>query len=252
MSIDNVVNFIFNKLEIFNKEPKPEFFIEKRFFKKENSSVLKIILPPRGRDRLLVTKVLIRRFRKRSYSSLEYFFPEEVLYPDPNDTLKFFDFMKNKVRSDIRELKEKYSFDRIDIIAPSLAVVSACLVANNNEDISNIYLLVPGSCLASSLWKGIRTEKLKRIYEKQNIKLEQLQTLWKNLAPKNNINALDNKNIFIAISKSDKVIPYSFRKELADLVKTKYPQNTSIVENGYLGHYFTVLKYYFFSKKLLE
>ena len=112
--------------------------------------------------------------------------------------------------------------------------------------------MVPGSCLASSLWKGIRTQKLKKIYEKQNIKLEQLQTLWQSLAPKNNISALDNKNIFIAISKSDKVIPYPFGKELADLVKTKYPQNTSIAENKYLGHYFTVLKYYFFSKKLLE
>ena len=130
--------------------------------------------------------------------------------------------------------------------------MNACLIANDNDDIQNLFFIVPGSCLASSLWNGIRTQKLKNIYERQNISQEQLKTSWGNLAPKNNLDAMRNKNIFISISKSDKVIPYCFGKELAYLAKKLYPNNAIVQENSRLGHYLTIVKYYLFDKELLE
>jgi hypothetical protein len=72
---------------------------------------------------------------------------------------------------------------------------------------------VPGSCLASSLWDGVRTKKFKKEYEFQGIDKEKLKEIWKSLAPKNNIDKLNNKKIFVYISKSDKVIPYIYMEK---------------------------------------
>jgi hypothetical protein len=73
--------------------------------------------------------------------------------------------------------------------------------------------------------------------------------LWEDLAPKNNVRNIGNKNIFLVISKSDKVIPYFFGKEFANLLARLYPEATSIEENS-LGHYLTIAKYYLFGKKV--
>ncbi|MFA6099053.1 MAG: hypothetical protein WCV50_05985 [Patescibacteria group bacterium] len=253
MSLDNIINFLSNGLYSSDKkEEGVEFNINKKFIKNDSSSTLKIILPPWGDKESIISRILIRRLNKKGYSCLAYFFPRHILSSDVDKTVEFFNTIKERVKSDIKKLKAEYNFQKIDIIAPSLGVVSACLIANGNQDISNLYFIVPGSCLAASLWNGIRTQHLKNIYEKQGINQEKLINIWGSLAPKNNINALAGKNIFIAISRSDKIIPYRFGKELADLMTKLYPQTTVVQENGHLGHYLTVIKYYLSGKELLE
>lgn len=252
MSIDNIINFLFNGFDYFDKEERSEIYINKKFVKNNKSYVLKIILPPWGDGESFLTKILIWRLKKSGYSCLAYFFPKYILSSNINNTPKFYTSIRDQVRSDIFKYKAEYNFQKIDIIAPSLGVVSACLIANDNENIQNLFFIVPGSCLASSLWNGVRTQKLKNVYEHQNINQEQLKTSWESLAPKNNINSMGNKNIFVAISKSDRVIPYCFGKELADLAKKLYPNNTVVQENSCLGHYLTVIKYYLFNKELLK
>ncbi len=252
MSLDNIISFLFNGFDFIDKEEGLEIYINKKFIKNKDSSVLKIILPPWGDGESFITKILIRRLYKKGYSSLAYFFPKHILSSDVNKTIKTFNFIRDQIKSDILKLKAEHKFQKIDIIAPSLGVVSACLIANDNDDIQNLFFIVPGSCLASSLWNGIRTQKLRNIYEYQNINQEQLKNIWESLAPKNNISAMKDKNIFIAVSKSDKVIPYRFGEELADLAKKLYSNNILIQENSYLGHYLTAVKYYLFDKALLK
>ena len=253
MSFDNIISFLLNSFDSGNKEKNSEIHIGKKFTKNNNSSVLKIILLAReGEGEAYITKILIRRLHKKGYSSLSYFFPKHLPSSNANKTINNFDFIKNQIKFDILKIKTEHNFQKIDIIAPSLSVVSACLIANDNDNIQNLFLLVPSSCLASSLWNGIRTQKLKNTYEHQNINQEDLKNRWKNLAPKRNINTMRGKNIFIAISKSDKVIPYHFGKELTNLTKKLHPNNTIIQENTYIGHYFTVIKYYLFNKELLK
>lgn len=251
MSLDNIINFLSNSFDFFDEEEHSEIYINKQFVKNK-SSVLKVILPPWGDGNSFITKILIWRLKKSGCSCLIYFFPRSILSSNINDTIFFFNSIRNQIKSDILKLKVEYKFQRIDIIAPSLGGVSACLIANDNDDIQNLFLIVPGSCLASSLWNAITTQKLKNIYEHQNINEEQLKILWESLDPENNFNAMINKNIFIAISKSDKVILYRFGKELADLANKLYPNNVVIQENSYLGHYLTVIKYYLFNKELLK
>lgn len=253
MNVDSIITQIFNWSDILKSEKtNSEFRINKKFVKNNHSSTLKVIIPPWGEGESLVDTILLRRLFNQGYSCLAYFFPKSILSPDISRTRELFEQIKNTVRADISRLKTEHHFQKIDIIATSLGVVSACLIANDNDDVADLYFIVPGSCLAASLWDGIRTKKLKSIYEHQGINREQLVQSWHSLAPKNNINTLRNRNIFIALSRSDRVIPYRYGRELADLVIKQYPNETVVQENSHLGHYLTVVKYYVFDTELLK
>ncbi len=218
--------------------------IRKKFIHKQGSSSLFIVLPPWG-DGAGLPRFLTHHLVKLGNSCLVYSFPRSILSPDPKLTLKIFHEIAGKIKTDIALIKQKYNFQQIEIIAPSLGCVSGLMTANGNKDVTGLYLIAPGSCLASSLWDGIRTRKLKGIYENKNINKEYLKILWQSIAPKNNLNALKDKKIILITSKSDKIIPYCYGKELGDLLKKQYPE-TVIQENRYLGHYLTTIKFYLF------
>lgn len=252
--IDEIVNFLLAANHFEKQRADVEFTISdirKYFIYKDNSHTLKIILPGWGSGLSWITTLLVRRLSRRGFSCLVYALPRTILPYNPNVAPETFGNVKTLIKDDIAHIKSRYNFKKIDIIAPSLGAVIACMVANDNKDIAGIFLIVPGSCLASSLWDGIRTQKLKQTYATQSIDKKKLKKLWHFLAPKNNISGLANKKIFLAISRSDKVIPYYYGKELADLLKELYP-NTSIRENRYWGHYLTVVKYYVFGEELLK
>lgn len=201
---------------------------------------------------MFVTSLLIKRFSKKGNSVLSYNFTGELLSVDINQTPKSFEYIRDKIIFDIQKTKDEYNFERIDLIASSLGVVSACMVANNNKNINNLFFIVPGDCLASSLWNGLRTQKIKKKYSQQGISEDKLKDKWSKVAPRNNLNGLNDKKIFIAISKADKIIRYKFGREFANILKNKYPKNITIEENRHLGHYFTVGKYYLFDDELLK
>lgn len=252
MSQDNIFNFLYNFFDFSNNKGSSRVVVSKVFLKNNNTSVLKIIIPPRGGGESFIDKILIKRLYKKGYSCLSYYVSSSILSSNINETIKSFDLLVNQIKADISELKNEHDFKRIDVIATSLGVIGACLTANNNNSIDNLFFIVPGSSLALPLWDGISTQDLRTIYEKQNINREQLESAWKTLAPKNNVSLLSDKNIFISISKQDNVIPYVFGKEFVDLFKKIYPNKTTIQESSYLGHYLTILKYYLFSDDLLK
>ena len=214
---DKIINFLLikNRFEMYSKNT--DFTaneIQRFFIHKENSLALKIILPGWSDSLSWVTKGLIRRLSRRGFSCLAYSLPRTILPHDPNLAPGIFSIVKEFIKRDISNIKSQYNFKKIDIIAPSLGVVIACLIANDNKDITNTFFIVRGGCLASSLWDGVKTQRLKQIYETQGIDKEKLKKLWYSLAPKNNISILNNKRIFIAISKSDKIIPYQINNIL--------------------------------------
>ncbi len=174
---DKIINFLW-VTKRFEKYPDINFTaneIQKLFIHKENSLALKIILPGWGDGLSWVTKILVRRLSRRGYSCLAYSLPKTILPYDPNLAPGIFSIVKETIKRDIKDIKSQYNFKRLDIIAPSLGVVIACLVANDNRDITNTFFMVPGSCLASSLWDGARTQRLKQVYTTQGIDKEKLK-----------------------------------------------------------------------------
>ena len=130
--------------------------------------------------------------------------------------------------------------------------MSACLIANGNADITNLYFIVPGSSLASSLWHGIRTQDLRKAYATQQFTEQSLVALWAHLAPKKNIDAMQGKKIFISISNADIVIPYRFGQELVDALHSRYPEAVTSQRSDALGHYLSIIRYFVFDDKVLK
>ena len=124
------------------------------------------------------------------------------------------------------------------------------MCANNNQNIDEIFLIIPGHCLAESIWQGISTQKIRQEYENQKISLKKLKNYWYTLAPENNINNLKSKKVSIFLSKADKVIPYYCGKKLLEKAKSlKYNLFYNINDNP--GHYLTALKFYLSPKRFL-
>lgn len=227
-------------------DTKKDLPIEK-FFKHINGSNALVVIIPGWKNSPSVDKFFEWRIMKSKQSCLRYCFHPDLLSANPEYTVKEFLNIKEKIKKDILELKMKFGYAKIKLVASSLGAVSAMLVANNNKDIDQLFLLVPGSCIDYPLWYGIRTKKLKKIYEKKGINIEKLHNLWKEIAPINNADSLEDKKICTYISKSDKAIPYKYGKELSQYLINRY-KKAEEKENILWGHYLSIVKFYLFER----
>ena len=62
--------------------------------------------------------------------------------------------MRADISLDLEDLKKEYGFKEIEVLGFSLSCVPALIIANGNPLINSIKLVVPGHCLAESLWFG--------------------------------------------------------------------------------------------------
>jgi len=223
--------------------------IKKRFHHKNNSDKLFVMLPGWGaplRYNLVLRKVVSRN----NYSFLEYEFPKEILSSHWEKTLEYFDIIRNEVTKDIRELKKEHKINAVYLAGVSLGSFHACRIANHNQDINELCLIMTGHSLAETIWDGILTQHIKKDLEVQGITLNLLKKYWQELEPENNINDLKVQHITVVISKADQVVPfYSGNKLLENLKEYKY--NVSYDINNSLGHLLTGTKFYYNSEKVL-
>ncbi len=187
----------------------------------------------------------IKRKLKKYSSYMIYIFNPKILSENSKKTVELFNEIKNKVLEDIEKAYRKYKFKKIILTGMSLGCVNALMIANNSPRIKEIYLFDPGNCLAESMWNGIRTQNLKKAYEKQGTDLKKLKYLWKNLAPENNLNKLKYKKIHVFLAKEDGVIPYSTGRKLIEKMK-KLHLDFNLKIDRHHGHYYTVIKEFIF------
>lgn len=232
-----MIDWIISNLEKI-LERKGNRLIQKNLAYSENSKRLFVLIAPYRFDLKLFSK--IERFvNSRGQSFIVYRFPMDMLTSDYRTTRDSFKKIQSDVSSDLADLKKKYGLNEIEIMGFSLGCVPALMIANGNPTINNIKLVVPGHCLAESLWFGIRTANLKREFERKGVTLNELKGYWKNLAPENNIDKLRGKNISIYLSKADTVIPFRFGMSLVkSLERRNLPFKLKI--NKHFGHYLTI------------
>lgn len=223
--------------------------IKKKFRYMKDSDKLFVMLPGWGGP-LKYNAVLRKVISKKGYSFLEYEFPRGILSSDWEKTLECFDIIREEVIKEIKELKKEHKFSTVYLAGVSLGSFHACRIANNNKDITEMCLVIPGNCLAETVWGGMLTQNIKQDYKAQGISLRQLKRYWRELAPENNIDNLKVKHITIAISKADQVVPFHCgNKLLKSLKKHKYPAYYDI--NKSLGHLLTGVKFYSNPGKIL-
>jgi len=216
--------------------------IFKKFYHFNNSKVL-VVHVPAWFESFSKQNLLIWNLKKKNVSFLGYQFPGGLLSDDPFLVRDNLLFISSVILSDLRELKEKYGFEKIIFMGVSLGGVIASLVCENNNDIDELVFVVPGYSFATSLWKGILTKKLKKKFKENGISLAQLKNIWSKIEPYKHCNNFKAKKIFVYASKSDIIIPFEEAKKITDLFQKKYSVETKF--NDFLGHALTILRVYF-------
>lgn len=220
--------------------------IDRKFDYVKGSKVLYINIPG-WRTSFSDSNNLRKRVIKKGFSCLDYHFPKGILSPDARATRKNILETKKVIMKDVIRYKKEYRFRKIAVVGTSLGVVPALLASNGNKDVNKIVLVVPGYNLAEALWTGIATKRLKNKFQKEGINLRKLKKIWGDLNLSDNINKLKGKEIFVYISRADKVIDYSQGKKFLSALKKRYRVKSYI--NKDLGHYLTcyfAYKYYHF------
>ena len=216
----------------------------KKFYYLPNSSDLyiSIALWSGGLDYLCHLR---KKVKQRNASFLEFKLSSEILSSDTEETLSRFYFLEQQIVNQVKLLHQQYGFDKIHLIGISMGCVTVSMIAHHNSFIDKIILIVPGDSLAEPVWKGIRSQHLKKIIESNGISLKDLKQKWHSLAPENNLDGMEKKEIIVYFSQSDRIIPGEFGE---CLVNKMYKKNLSplVCKNKYLGHYGTMGKFFMF------
>ena len=217
--------------------------IHKEFFYKSKKELIIFISPGKKEPFAFALK---RRVLKRDKSYLEYYFPERLVSKDYKLTKKIFKIVKKKIRADIHKLRKR--FTKITLIGMSVGCANTLMIADNNQDIDKLILVIPGNCLAEGIWKSVRTKRLKKEIEKK-ITLKELKKYWKDISPENNVSNIKAKEVYFYLSKADESIPYENGLILFNLLN-KHGHNPILRENKHLGHYLTAVSFFMFSKDI--
>ncbi len=211
------------------------------FYPAPHSKGLCVLIPP-WKVEADFFKLVRKRIYEAGYSCLEYKIASALLSPDYRYTHDAFKEVIDHVRLDIDKMVHQHGYKQVQVIGISIGCVEAAMIANNNDYVTRLVLVAPGCDLAQSMWYGLKTQNIRRLFEKQGITLEFLKEAWRDLAPENNFQGLKGKEIEIHLSKYDVNIPYRFGKRLVEQM-IAHGLDPHVHENKYLGHYLTVLNY---------
>ncbi|MDE2018877.1 MAG: hypothetical protein KGJ13_00860 [Patescibacteria group bacterium] len=209
----------------------------KRNFKYIPASKIIIICLPGWGGKLNKWKFLEKYASGSRASFLAYEFPRGIFSDQKDRTRELFEEVNTFVRDEIKNLKDKYKFEKCILVCISLASSYGSLIYKDNPDINEIILVAPGEDIAKDMWHGCRTQHFRKSYEKQGFNEAQLIEAWSGLASKNNFPTRGAK-IKILLGRSDGVIPYEFSHVLVEIYKQF---RLNVVERTFpLGHYFLI------------
>ena len=139
---------------------------------------------------------------------------------------------------------KKGGIKQFTVIGTSVGSMVAIKTANHEPAVKKLILNTPGNCQAEIIWSSIRLRYIKKYLEKQGMSITKLKKLWEEMLPENNLDKLKGKELFINLSRADLVVPYANGQKLVGKMR-EIGLNPTVMENNNLGHYLTILKYYF-------
>ncbi|MEK7194456.1 MAG: hypothetical protein AAB660_02095 [Patescibacteria group bacterium] len=222
--------------------------VKKEFVYVQDSKTLVVILPGWAQPLSFFEKAK-KYITQAGASALIFEFPNEILSSDLELTLGCFNLLNTMLRERIRNLKDQYQFSKCVLVSNSLGGVTAALVYKDNPLINEVVLVCSGNNLAQNMWHGVRTQHLRKDFEKQNITLGQLKLDWRDLAPENHAPAPETK-ITTYFGKADRIIPF---KEAVTLVSALRNKGFEVLhKNRHCGHYILVGQFILFPEQFVK
>lgn len=169
-----------------------------------------------------------------------FHYPVEIISADPQKLIKYFKDIRKLTDEAILQL-ESEDINTFTIIGSSLGSFISIYLANNLKKFEKLVLGVPGDSLSEIMFSSIAMENIRKKLEKKGINKTKLNLLWHDFNPKNNLDNLKGKKIFLYLSKNDLLVPYENQKNLLEeMDKRKYIYKLK-TDKTY-GHYITLFK----------
>lgn len=190
------------------------------------------------------SRLLKERIKKQWDSYIQYTFEFWLLNANPQSVVDNFKFINSEFNR-----FAKWFDGKLTVVGTSIWGISAFMAANNNPYVKNLVLIDPGDRLSKSMWDGLITQHIRESMEKHGTNLEELQEIWHDIEPINNLDGLWDKKITIYNSKSDGIIPYERSEALVREMK-KNNLAPDVNTNSWLGHLGTIGSIYYKKKYL--
>lgn len=157
-----------------------------------------------------------------------YDYTPDILSSDVQATLNGF----KGIIQDALKAVEKHS--AVSVFGSSLGSTLAWMLVKKCKKTDRVILNTLGYNFAETVWAGKATQRIKKEVQAQNISLEQLDVLWKELSPEHNLKFLKGRNYLFYIPLKDKTIP--FRQQLKLIQELKKIADIEVVSNPYIPH----------------
>jgi hypothetical protein len=200
---------------------------------------LVVVLPPwHGGGN--VTSTLVRRLsQERAVLNLNLH--DQILEPNIDRVLQSLRQVKDRAHEELEALQDEFNYQTFHLVAISLGNVAASLLARAFGNFSTATLVMPASDLAASMWDGQRTQNIRRSFEEQGIKKDDLIEAWEELAPKNYATDFKHNGVTVYTSKPDKIIPYYYQRKMVDSLEAV--GNEPMVKSSGVGHAATIIRF---------
>ena len=196
----------------FDPHYSPEDAIVEKNHYNPTADNLTVIFPPwHGGGKFL--SLLSSRIARRGESVLSYNLHDQIVEPNIERVQQSFRSIQNTVENDLLQAVDRYGYERIRLLGMSLGNVTLALTARTFSAFDEALMVAPGSNLALSVWNGIRTQQIRRLFEEQGIGELDINEAWARLAPISHVNAFSGKRVKVLTSNKDSVIPTEYQHD---------------------------------------
>lgn len=187
---------------------------------------------------------LIKRLSRRGWTVLVYDFHPQILEPDDETVVASFKHIRDTIGEDLDALTARRSFKEVHLLSLSLGTVTCGLVADVFKNFSSATFVVGGDDLAIDMWHGVRTQNLRRSFQKLHVGIRKLDEDWQSVAPVNHLRNFSGKPVTVILATADQVIRTKYQYKLAERLTQNGAQVK--VKKIHFGHVLTVIRFCLF------
>ncbi len=145
-------------------------------------------------------------------------YSKDLLNENPEFTKKNFQNLISTISSDIEKIPDKDT-KNFYIYAQSLGGLFGMIISDLVK-INKVSLICPGYHLATCFWEVVATNEIRERMVKNNINLNILKEVWREISPDNYFKSKSREAEFnILLSRNDQIIPYGNGKQLVNFLE---------------------------------
>ncbi len=192
--------------------------IKKEVKRLKNKDII-IFIPFWGNPKIeKIISAIIKITIPKNFGYMYFSYSKDLLNENPEFTKKNFQNLISTISSDIEKIPDKDT-KNFYIYAQSLGGLFGMIISDLVK-INKVSLICPGYNLATCFWEGVATNEIRERMVKNNINLNILKEVWREISPDNYFKSKSREAEFnILLSRNDQIIPYGNGKQLVNFLE---------------------------------